>query len=247
MTSLETSTSVIYDEAVEFSHAYQPIVDLSRREVYAYESLVRGPRGESPAHIFNEIPRSSRTAFELQNRAASIRRAMSLCAEPFRLSLNFSISCLISGTEIRQESIDSILEAGASFNDLIIEITEADVIHGVAGLSEAINALRALGATIAIDDFGAGYAGMNSLIEINPDILKLDMFLIRGIEQSGTRQAAVRALFSLAEDLGIDLIAEGVETQAELNFLRDLGVELYQGYLIAKPGFNQLPHITWPD
>jgi len=73
------------------------------------------------------------------------------------------------------------------------------------------------------------------------------MFLIRGIEQSGTRQAAVRALFSLAEDLGIDLIAEGVETQAELNFLRDLGVELYQGYLIAKPGFNQLPHITWPD
>jgi EAL domain-containing protein (putative c-di-GMP-specific phosphodiesterase class I) len=98
----------------------------------------------------------------------------------------------------------------------------------------------------AIDDFGAGYAGLNLLADFQPDLIKLDMQLIRNIDQDNVRQILVEATLQMCRKLNIRVIAEGIESLAELRTLQAMGVELFQGYLLAKPGFQSLPDIHWP-
>jgi len=105
---------------------------------------------------------------------------------------------------------------------------------------------RGLGLLMAIDDFGAGYSGLNLLADFQPDQIKLDMKLIRGIEWHGPRQAIVRAINQICLDLGIDVIAEGVETELEYAWLASQGIHLFQGYLFAKPGFESFPKVYYP-
>jgi EAL domain-containing protein (putative c-di-GMP-specific phosphodiesterase class I) len=105
------------------------------------------------------------------------------------------------------------------------------VIDDAAQLGRALNAFRAQGLAISIDDFGAGYAGLNLLADFQPDSVKLDMHLVRGIDGRGPRQAIVRAILQVCVDLGIDVIAEGVETSAEYQWLLEANVRYFQGYL----------------
>ena len=100
---------------------------------------------------------------------------------------------------------------------------------------------------MAIDDFGAGYSGLNLLTDFQPDQIKLDMKLIRGIEHHGPRQAIVHAIDQVCRDLGIDVIAEGVETAEEYAWLANEGVQLFQGYLFAKPAFESFPPVHYPE
>lgn len=232
-----------YEEVIEFTHAYQPIVDLADQSVFGYESLLRGPSGESPQFIFEQVPRSLLHLFEQHNRESTIARSVANGLKNRCLSLNFSIDCLLHQSGYLQQTFDAAIERHLPLENLVIEISEADVLQGVPNLLNIINEIRAMGATVALDDFGSGYAGLNSLIEINPDIVKLDMFLIRGIDSSGPRQATVRALVGLASDLGIDLIAEGIETRGELDFLLSEGISLHQGFLISRPGLGMLPEV----
>ena len=104
-----------------------------------------------------------------------------------------------------------------------------------------VNKYRSSGLLFAIDDFGSGYAGLNLLAEFQPNLIKLDMHLVHGIEHKGPRQAIVRGILRTCLDLGIDIIAEGVETADELDWLRSEGIDLFQGYFLAKPAFEQLP------
>ena len=97
----------------------------------------------------------------------------------------------------------------------------------------------------AIDDFGAGYSGLNLLAEFQPDIIKLDMALLRNIDSDPVRQAIVRGILGVCQALNIEVIAEGVETVAELTFLRGIGVYLFQGYLLARPAYEQIPDVDW--
>ena len=98
----------------------------------------------------------------------------------------------------------------------------------------------------AIDDFGAGYAGLNLLADFQPDLIKLDMQLIRDIDQDSVRQILVEAALQMCRKLNILVIAEGIESLGELQALRDMGVELFQGYLLAKPEFEALPAVHLP-
>jgi EAL domain-containing protein (putative c-di-GMP-specific phosphodiesterase class I) len=100
---------------------------------------------------------------------------------------------------------------------------------------------------VAIDDFGAGYSGLNLLADFQPDQIKLDMKLVRGIERHGPRQAIVRAIDQACQDLGIDVIAEGVETVEEYAWLANQGIKLFQGYLFAKPAFESFPPVHYPQ
>jgi EAL domain-containing protein (putative c-di-GMP-specific phosphodiesterase class I) len=118
------------------------------------------------------------------------------------------------------------------------------VIGDQVRFADIINQYRGLGVGVAIDDFGAGYAGLSLLANFQPDQIKLDMDLIRGIDRHGPRQAIVRALIQACSDLGIEVISEGVETVAEYEWLAGAGVQLFQGYLFAKPGFESFPSIS---
>ncbi|MGL5286659.1 MAG: EAL domain-containing protein, partial [Aeromonas sp.] len=104
---------------------------------------------------------------------------------------------------------------------------------------------RTLGFKTAIDDFGAGYSGLNLLTDFRPDIIKLDMHLLRGIDQDTIRQAIVRHCLALFAELNITALAEGIETRSEMTCLRMMGVRLMQGYLFAKPGFESLPDVDF--
>jgi EAL domain-containing protein (putative c-di-GMP-specific phosphodiesterase class I) len=110
-------------------------------------------------------------------------------------------------------------------------------IEKIPDTHDRIERLRKLGYKIAVDDLGEGYSGLNSFANLEPDAVKLDMSLIRGIEKAPTKRRMVRALASLCRELGTPLVAEGVETQAELDTLLELGADWLQGFLFARPGY----------
>lgn len=125
----------------------------------------------------------------------------------------------------------------------MFEVTEAEKITDHAHLKNIFTEYKKHQFLTAIDDFGAGYSGLNLLAEWQPDIIKLDMNLIRDIDQNKTKQLIVKSILDVCQGLGIQVISEGVETKAELAVLVDFGVNLYQGYYFAKPLFEALPAV----
>ena len=114
-------------------------------------------------------------------------------------------------------------------------MTERASLYGVKNVAACVAKLKALGFQIAIDDLGAGYAGLTSFTQLEPEIAKLDMSLVRGVDGDSRRQSIVRSMKRLCDDLGMQVVAEGVETAAERDMLAELGCDLLQGYLFAKP------------
>jgi EAL domain-containing protein (putative c-di-GMP-specific phosphodiesterase class I) len=228
-----------------FTFAFQPIVDANAREVFSHEALIRGPSNEPAYRILGQVPANRLLEFDQRARIEAIGLAVRLGIGS-RLNLNFMPQSLHS-----RAAILTTLEAADRFhlpiNRLVLEVTEGAVIDDQAQFAEVINEYRGLGLKVAIDDFGAGYSGLNLLTDFQPDQIKLDMKLVRGIEHHGPRQAIVRAIDQVCRDLGIDVIAEGVETVEEYAWLANEGVRLFQGYLFAKPAFESFPPVHYPE
>jgi len=228
-----------------FSFAYQPIVDAEARRAFAYEALVRGPNGESALSVLSQLQGETLHVFDRDARVAAVDLAHRLGLEGL-LSLNFMPGSLYS----LPDAVDTLLAAAAGHamapSKFLLEVTEGEIVHDARAFAERINAYRARGLRLAIDDFGAGYSGLNLLADFQPDAIKLDLKLVRGIDGHGPRQAIVRAVLQACDDLGIEVIAEGVETAAEYAWFRDRGVRLYQGYLFGRPSFEALAPPVWP-
>ncbi len=163
------------------------------------------------------------------------------------INLNTLPGSLTDGALGVDRTVAAARGAGLSLEQVVLEVTESEAIEDPGQLRECLNAYRAKGIRIALDDFGAGYAGLNVLAELQPDVLKLDMSLVRGIEARGARQSIVRAILQVSIELGIDVIAEGVETIGEYEWLVEHGLVLFQGYLIAEPAFESLPRAAFPE
>jgi EAL domain-containing protein (putative c-di-GMP-specific phosphodiesterase class I) len=228
-----------------FSFAYQPIVDAESRSVFAYEALVRGPLGEPAATVLSGLQGKDLHVFDRDARIAAIGLARRLGLRSL-LSLNFLPGSLTALTDAVETMIQAAEAASMPVRDLLLEVTESEIIHDVDDFTARINAFRALGLRVAIDDFGAGYSGLNLLADFQPDAVKLDMRLVRGIDGHGPRQAIVRALIQACDDLGIEVIAEGVETVEEFHWFSGRGVRLYQGFLFGRPSFEALAEPLWP-
>ncbi|MCA9415976.1 MAG: EAL domain-containing protein, partial [Candidatus Omnitrophica bacterium] len=157
------------------------------------------------------------------------------------LSINFLPNAVYNP----EACIQTTLRAAKDFNfpqrNIIFEVTEGEKVTDHGHLKSIFDEYKRLGFKTAIDDFGAGYSGLNLLAEFQPDIIKLDRALIMGIDQDHVRQTIVGAVLSVTRELGIDVIAEGIETTEESQTLRDLGVRLFQGYLLAHPQTGTLP------
>lgn len=230
---------------VDFSFAYQPIVDVESGGVHAYEALVRGRAGEGAASVLRQIPADLLYRFDAAARARAIEIAARLGLKT-RLSLNFLPRSLDSLPQALDLTLEAARAAGLPPEHLILEATEDEAIHDAARFAAQVNAYRAQGIRFAIDDFGSGYSGLNLLAEFQPDLVKLDMQLVRDIQGKGPRQAIVRAVIQACEDLGIDVIAEGIETEAEYLWLRRAGVSLYQGFYFGRPAFEALMPFSLP-
>ena len=233
------------DSDPDFSFAFQPIVDASTSEVFSYEALIRGADNESAPHVLRQVSTDRLFVFDQKARAQAINVAMRL-----GISCHLNLNFLPRSLEASPNSIVSTLEAAARANlpikRIVIEVVEGEIIEDHSHFSHLINEYRGLGLKVAIDDFGAGYSGLNLLAEFQPDQVKLDMKLIAGIERHGPRQAIVRAISQICSDLGIDIIAEGIETEEEYAWLASQGIRLFQGYLFAKPGFESFPPVHYP-
>jgi blue light- and temperature-responsive anti-repressor len=228
-----------------FSYAFQPIVDAETDCLFAHEALIRGPAGEPAASVLAAVDPAFRHVFDREARIAAIALAARL-GMPGLLSLNFLPQALDVLPDAVGSMLDAAARAGVPARSLILEVTEGEIIHDPHRLAEHLNAYRAQGLRLAIDDFGAGYAGLNLLADFQPDIIKLDMQLVRGVDSHGPRQAIARAVIQACDDLGIDVIAEGIETKSEYRWFRRIGVRLYQGYLFGRPAFEALPAPSAP-
>ncbi len=231
--------------APAFSYAFQPIVDVLAREVFSYEALIRGRAGEPASRVLECVPVHARHQFDEDSRTAAIALAVQL-----GLTCHLNLNFLPQGLNASHTSVTSTLAAAARhsvpIDRVILEVTEGEVIADYVHLGRQLNEFRSKGLKVAIDDFGAGYSGLNMLADFQPDQIKIDMKLVRGIEGHGPRQAIVRAIAQVCGDLGIDVIAEGVETLDEYAWFAEQGVRLFQGYLFAKPGFECLPQAHFP-
>ncbi|MBC7704619.1 MAG: EAL domain-containing protein, partial [Rhodoferax sp.] len=166
-----------------------------------------------------------------------------------RLSINFMPNAIYQPERCIRTTLAAARAHDFPINRIIFETVEGERIEDAKWLAEVLREYQRIGFLTAIDDFGAGFAGLNLLADFQPDIIKLDMTLIRNVDKSLSRQAIVRSVERICAELGIVILAEGVETQDECLALQSLGIQLMQGYLFAKPLFEACAtadQINWP-
>jgi len=226
------------------SMAFQPIINLATRKIFAHEALVRGSAGESAGSVLARLTDENRYAFDQTCRITALEWAARLQV-PEMVSINFMPNAVYRAETCIRATLEAAERLNFPLDKIIFEVTEQEQVLDIDHLTGILKAYRKQGFMTAIDDFGAGYAGLNLLADFQPDLIKLDMALIRGIDQDSVRQILVESTLEMCRKLGVRVIAEGVETHGELEVLRAMGIELFQGYLFAKPGFESLPEVNF--
>lgn len=222
--------------------AFQPIVHLPSRTVLAYEALARSdePSLPTPAGLFDAAERLDR-AHDL-GRATRARVAAAAADAPSGVLLFVNVNA----AELNDnELISQAAPLSAMSGRVVIEVTERSALDRVDGLTVRRRRLRELGFRIAVDDLGAGYAGLSSFSVLDPEFVKLDMSLVRGVDTQPRKLRIVEGIASLCSKLGLSVVCEGVETREELVALTGAGIELFQGYFFARPA-RGFPEPRWP-
>lgn len=213
--------------------AFQPIIRSTDGYVFGYEALMRSQEAALPH------PGANLDAAERLNRLDEVgRRVRSIAPTSFDSAPEGSSFFInLHSADLNDPSLlDPASALVRNAKRVVLEITERATLDGVANVSARIASLREAGFRIAVDDLGAGYAGLTSFALLEPDIAKIDMSLVRAIDASLIRQKLVRSLVTACRDLGVTVVAEGIETTAERDCLSEMGCELLQGFLLGRPG-----------
>ncbi|MCE8034483.1 MAG: EAL domain-containing protein [Halomonas sp.] len=222
-----------------FTMAFQPIVDLAEARVTTYEALVRGPAGESAGSILAQVTPRLLYRFDQACRIRAIELASQLGMTE-SLSINFLPNAVYEPMACIQATLAISAQVGWPLERLVFEVTESEQVQDQQHLHSIIEAYRATGFTTALDDFGNGFANLDLLVGLHPDRLKIDRMLVSSCDRDSRRQAILRAIIALGHELGIELIAEGVETREEALWLARSGISLQQGFFYARPGLESL-------
>lgn len=217
---------------------FQPILNLSNGQIFGYEGLIRGPSDSplhAPANLFKTAERYNRLA-ELERLCRHVTLESFVTLQlPGHLFLNVSPECLCQPDFREGETLRLINQLELNPARVIIELTENKPIYDYNLLREAARHYRAMGFQIAMDDLGEGFSSLRLWSELRPEFVKIDMHFVQGINQDPVKLQFVRSIQVIAESLGTHVVAEGIETQAELNVIHDLGLAFGQGYHIARP------------
>ncbi len=212
--------------------AYQPIVDTARGTVVGFEALARFPGfTEKNPEAWFAAARAHGMAEPLE--AAALRTALAARAT---LPANCFMTLNVSPDLLATEGIRSVWREAGNLAGLVIELTEQAPIDSYVELEPDLNQLRAAGALIAVDDAGAGYAGLRHLLTLRPSLIKIDRDLIQDVDRDEAKRALISMLGTFASRVDAWILAEGVERVEELDALVSLGVPLVQGYCLARPG-----------
>ena len=233
---------------VPITMAYQPIANMRDGTIFAYEALLRGADGSGAGAILAQVNDDNRYAFDQKCRVTAIEIATRLgwAADGPLLSINFLPNAVYEPRACIRLTLETAMRTGFPLDRIMFEFTETEKLD-VEHLLNILQAYRSLGFKTAIDDFGAGFAGLELLSKFQPDVVKLDMALIRDIDQSSIKQTILKNTLKMVTDLGSVLVCEGVETREELDVLRDHGVDLFQGYHLARPEIEALPKPQWDE
>ena len=228
--------------------AFQPIVDVEEERVVAYEALVRGSNGEGAGAVLSRVTPENRYAFDQQCRVAAIEQSVAagIINTGARLSINFLPNAVYSPVACIQLTLKTARAVGLPTDRLVFEFTENERMADTGHVANIIETYKRMGFATALDDFGAGHAGLGLLARLQTDVVKLDMELIRDIDASMPRRMIVDSVVQMLTRMDIGVIVEGVETLGEYQALRSLGLRYFQGYLFAKPAFRALPDVTYP-
>jgi EAL domain-containing protein (putative c-di-GMP-specific phosphodiesterase class I) len=228
----------------DFTMALQPIINCQSNTIYGYEALVRGLNNESAYSIISQVNDDNRYTFDQLCRIKAIALASKLGVDSM-LSINFLPNAIYKP----ERCIRTTLEAAKKYNfpttNIMFEFTEVEKIEDSSHVERVVSYYQELGFKTATDDFGSGYSGLNLLADFQTDIIKLDMALIRDIDKDTKRQTIVRNCLNMFKELNIMALAEGIETVEEYQWLKNAGIDLMQGYLFAKPGFECLPDVNF--
>lgn len=217
---------------------FQPLFDLADNGIYAYEALARGPEG-SPLHL----PDPLFTAAKQSEQLGALERLCQDCAIrrfeqlqlPGRLTINIDPMALIDEGHAERHLSHLLTETGVGPERIILELTEHSRIDRCAELKQAVRDCRDMGFSIAMDDLSAGYSNLRLLSDLEPDFVKLDKYFVSRLDIDAVARDFVRTIVSLARRVHCRVIAEGIETEAQLRHVRDLGIEYAQGYLLGRP------------
>lgn len=226
--------------------ALQPIVHTKSRLVTSVEALLRGPNGESPQVVLGSLAPDRLHEFDLKSKADAIALAAAMNLDCV-LSVNLLPMSLLSQDGAVDFLVEQCHRYKWSLENLVVEITEEEAISHFGEFLRVVQQLRMAGIKVAIDDFGAGHAGLSLLADFQPDKLKIDKRIIQGVQSSGPRQAIVRSVMEFCFCLGITVVAEGVETMEDWAWLHGAGVRRFQGYLFARPSLQGVGPVVWPN
>jgi EAL domain-containing protein (putative c-di-GMP-specific phosphodiesterase class I) len=234
---------------IPFTMAFQPIVDVTTNAIWGYEALVRGVAGEGAYQVLGQVTEQNRYAFDQACRVKAIELAGARIADSkAKLSINFMPNAVYEPKACIRATLDAASRMQFDPKRLMFEFTENERMDDVGHVSHIVSEYRRMGFTTALDDFGAGYAGLSLLSKFQTDLIKLDMELLRDIDTSPVKQAIIRGMVAIARELGVTVLAEGIETSAELAVLKAMGIELFQGYYFARPqleSFQTVGDISW--
>ncbi len=250
-TAVQTKCNACRDGEAElfpFSMAFQPIVNVSSRTVFAYEALVRGPNQESAFSVLSQVTPENLYAFDQGCRVRAIELAakLGMHEQGARLSVNFKPGAVYSPAACIRRTLRAAAVTGFPLDQLIFEITEDERVSDTVHLQQIVTEYQKHGFGLALDDFGSGFSGLNLLSELAVDYVKLDANLIRNLNDRPRAETIVRNTVALCREIGVEVIGECIETVEEYEALRNCGVHLMQGYFFARPQFQALPEITWP-
>lgn len=229
-----------------FSMAFQPIVDVDHGSVIAYEALARGPQGESAASVLGHTLHNNRYSIDQRCREKAIVTAstLGLLNTSADLAINFYPNAVYEPKQCLRRTFNAASSVGFPLERIIFEVTEVEKVRDAQHLKNIMDEYRSHGLRVAIDDFGAGHSGLGLLSEFQPDLIKIDRAIVTGVDQRKPSRTIIKAMLEVCRDLGIQVIAEGVERREEMDCLCELGVQWMQGFFFAPPAFEQLP--AWP-
>lgn len=231
----------------DYTFAFQPIIDPLSQRVIALEALIRGKDGETPAAYFDKLSTEEMYTADLESKKTAFAMASALNLGEKMLSVNLLPMTLVNRPDAVNFLIHEIAANGLVPEQIIVEFTESEVISRFDAFAQAVKSLKASGICVAVDHFGAGYAGLLLLSRFQPDRIKISRELIADVHKSGPRQAIIQAIIKCCTSLEIQLSAVGIEKPEEWMWLESAGIELFQGNLFAAALLNGTPSVAWPE
>lgn len=239
-----SSQPTVVAKGADCSFAFQPIVDPFMQQVVSWEALIRTPSGESPESYFANLSREALYESDLKSKQVALSMASALGLQTQTLSINLLPMTLVNVPGAVDFLLTAIEANGFVPEQIVVEFTESEAISRFEEFTSAVRQLKSAGINVAIDHFGAGFAGLQLLAQFQPDRIKINRDLIANVHKSGPRQAIIQSIIKCCASLEILFCAVGVELAEEWMWLESAGISQFQGHLFASPrlgAYRRLP------